>query len=266
MNRLQKKCVIGTAGLHLLLLVVIVVVGSGFFNPKPKPNDDVVLTMIPSILVDADANSGVRNAQPPPPLPQPRPQPQPQPQPVKAVEPPKPAPQPKPEPTMMEKFEKIFKSEPVKPAPEKPDDHKIQPNLKKTVRTSAKPVPNPAVAKAIRDLQKKFSKPVEIAPVGTSTVAYANYANVVRNVYDAAWTLPGDIGSEDVNVKVSVTIASDGTVISSKIVTESGDNAVDDSVQKALDRVQNIAPFPEGSTDKERSYVINFNTQLKKSE
>ncbi len=35
MNRLQKKCVIATAGLHLLLLVILFV-GPAFFNPRPK--------------------------------------------------------------------------------------------------------------------------------------------------------------------------------------------------------------------------------------
>ena len=258
MNRLQKKCIIGTAGLHVLLLVTIVIVGSGFFDRKPKPDNSVVLTVIPSQLIDADANSGVRNVQPPAPQPQ-----QPKPQPVVAP-PTKPA--PTPAPTMLQRFEKMFKSEPVKPTPPKPEDHKIQPNLQKTQRTGPKPIPNPALAKAIKNLQNKFSKPVDIQPVGNSTVAYANYATVVRSVYDGAWVLPDKIGDEDVNVKVSVTIESDGTVLSAKIISASGDDAVDASVQKALDRVQSIAPFPEGSTDKERTYVINFNTQLKKSE
>jgi len=263
MNRLQKKCIIGTAGFHLLLLVVIVVVGSGFFNRTPKPDNSPILTFIPDKLVDPAVNGGVQNPQPPPPQPVQPVQPKPQPQPVKAVEPPKPVP---PSKTMIDRVRDLFK-EPVKPAPTKPvtTEHKVEPNLKKTSRTSAKPVPNPNVRKAIKNLQGKLSKPVDIQPVGNNTVAAANYATVVRSVYDGAWVLPNSI-AKDEDITVSVTIASDGTVISSKIITPSGDGPADDSVQKALDRVQTIAPFPEGSTDKERTYTIVFNPQVKSEE
>ena len=36
---------------------------------------------------------------------------------------------------------------------------------------------------------------------------------------------------------------------------------MDASVQTDLDRVTFVAPFPEGATDKERTYTINFNPQ-----
>jgi TonB family protein len=100
---------------------------------------------------------------------------------------------------------------------------------------------------------------------GDSSVAYANYASVVKSVYDAAWVLPDTI-AKDENITVKVTIASDGTVISSRIITPSGDAPADDSVQRTLDRVKFVAAFPEGSTDKQRTYTINFNPQVKSSE
>jgi TonB family protein len=62
---------------------------------------------------------------------------------------------------------------------------------------------------------------------------------------------------------VIVTIASDGTVISARIIDSSGDAALDASVQKTLERVTFIAPFPEGTTDKQRTYTISFNPQIK---
>jgi len=43
--------------------------------------------------------------------------------------------------------------------------------------------------------------------------SYANYASVVKSVYDRAWTPPDDMSGDDANTKVSVTIGSDGTVI-----------------------------------------------------
>ena len=61
MNRLQKKCVIATAGVHLLL-VVILFVGPAFFYSKPKADDLQVLDVIPANLIDAPFNSGVANA------------------------------------------------------------------------------------------------------------------------------------------------------------------------------------------------------------
>jgi hypothetical protein len=34
-------------------------------------------------------------------------------------------------------------------------------------------------------------------------------------------------------------------------------------VQRTLDRVTKLEPFPDGSTDKERTYIINFNLKAK---
>ncbi len=65
MNRLQKKCVIGTVGIHLLLFLILIV-GPAFYNPQPKA-DNTMLDVIPANLVDNALNSGVQNAQPPPP-------------------------------------------------------------------------------------------------------------------------------------------------------------------------------------------------------
>jgi hypothetical protein len=36
-------------------------------------------------------------------------------------------------------------------------------------------------------------------------------------------------------------------------------------VQRTLDRVTYIAPFPEGATEKERTYTINFNPQVERN-
>ena len=92
MNRLQKKCVLATAGVHLLLFVILLV-GPAFFQPRPKADDLNVLDVIPANLIDAQFTSGVRNAQPPAPTPvvtPPTPQPQPTPPPPKPPEPPEP--------------------------------------------------------------------------------------------------------------------------------------------------------------------------------
>jgi len=262
MNRLQKKCVIAIAGTHLLLLTILIV-GPAFFNQQPKADNTQVLDVIPANLIDAAMNSGVRNATPPPPAPI---VPQPQPQLQQIAPTPKPV---EPTPSLMTRMENLFKSTPVKPTPPQPETHKIQPNLTPVTRTSANNVSNPrdakAIANAIKNLKNNLKSGTTINLSGESSVATANYASAVRSVYDAAWILPDTI-AKDENITVSVTIASDGTVISSRIVTASGDAPADASVQRTLDRVQFVAAFPEGSTDKERTYTIIFNPQVKSSE
>jgi len=266
MNRLQKKCIIGTAAAHLLLFGFILIANTGFFERQQPPSDPTVLTVIPSSILENAVNQGTQGTMaPPPPAP---------PKPVTPVRPIPPPPQVKtpptpPVPSLMERVEKYFNTTPVKPTPPQTpaDDHKIQPNLKQVTRKSVNPTPNKAAQKAITDLRTKLNtKGTQLNIAPASAVTVANYATVVRSVYDQAWVLPDKIANDNENVTVSVTIARDGTVISSRIVTPSGDGPVDDSVQKALDHVTFVAPFPEGSTDKERTYTIVYNPQIKKSE
>ena len=100
---------------------------------------------------------------------------------------------------------------------------------------------------------------------GPGAEAYANYASVVKSIYTQAWTPPEDTASDDANPRVSVTIARDGSVISSRIIEKAGDAPVDNSVQRTLDRVTYIAPFPDDATDRQRTYTINFNPKAKRT-
>src|SRR5689334_6196724 len=120
MNRLQKKCVIATVGIHLLLLTILIV-GPAFFNPQPKPDNTQVLDVIPANLIDAAFSSGVKNATPPPPTPEVTP-PLPVPTPTPMVQPPPPVTPPKPvepKPTLVKTLENFFTPEP-KPEAVKP--------------------------------------------------------------------------------------------------------------------------------------------------
>jgi TonB family protein len=266
MNRLQKKCFMATVGVHLLL-VVILLVGPAFFAPRPKADDFHVLDVIPANLIDEPFNSGVANAMPLPVV-QPAPQP-PAPQPV--VTPPAPPKVETPEP--IKQVVKALMPEP-KPA-EKPvvnQTPKIQINTQLVTRTAPKnppPADNSqqnarAFRNALRNLKSNLTSGTTVDMPGNSSVAYANYAGVVKSIYEQAWTLPADTASDDANTKVSVTIASDGTVISARIIAPSGDANVDASIQRTLERVTFIAPFPKGALEKERTYIINFNLKAKR--
>jgi len=285
MNRLQKKCLIATAGFHLLLVLTLVF-GSAFFVSHPKPDETQLLDVIPANLIDAAFNSGVKAAQPPAPTPVVPPQPTPTPpQPKAEVTPPTP-----PAPTLVQRVEKLFTPETPKLPPEdltpkepasKPK-HEIKVDLtKQVVRTVPKATPDTsdadarqaakeaklrakAIANAARAIKENASSATTVEMPGTGSVSYANYASVVKSVYERAWRTPDDAANDEANTRVSVTIGSDGTVISSHILDPSGDAKVDASVQRTLDNVNFIAPFPDGAKEKEKTFIINFNLKSKR--
>ena len=297
MNRLQKKCLIATAGLHLTLILVLVF-GAAFFTEHSKPDETQLLNVIPANLIDAAFSSGVAGAKPPPPTPTivkpPEPQAQPTPtppQPKPVVTPPPPTP---PAPTLVEKVKDFFTPTPkkltpedVKPVetPDKPTKtapKKIEVNLKQVTRNTSKATPDTsdadaeraaakaakkkaaAIAKALSSISEKATTATTVDMPGEGSVSYANYASVVRSIYERAWTPPDDTASDDAITKVSVTIGSDGTVITSRVLNPSGDARVDASVQRTLDRVNFIAPFPDGAKEKQRTFIINFNLKAKR--
>jgi TonB family protein len=289
MNRLQKKCLIATVGFHLLLVLTIVF-GSAFFVSHPKPDETQLLDVIPANLIDAAFNSGVKAAQPPAPAPVVPPQPQPTPtppQPKAEVTPPTPTP---PAPTLVQRVEKLFTPEPPKLPPEdltpketisKPKEHPIKVDLTQVTRTVPKVTPDTsdadareaakeakrrakAIAAAAHAIKENASSATTVEMPGTGSVSYANYASVVKSVYERAWRTPDDAANDEANTRVSVTIGSDGTVISSRILDPSGDPAVDASVQRTLDNVNFIAPFPDGAKEKEKTFIINFNLKAKR--
>jgi protein TonB len=272
MNRLQKKCLIATAGFHLLLVLVIVF-GSAFFVSRTKPDETQVLTVIQANLIDAVASSGVKAAQPPAPAPVVQPQPPAQP------------PQPPPAPTFIQRVKEIFTPTPEKLPPDdmkpventpKPQPHKVQPDLKLVTHVAPKVTDTStaddareikhqrdarlkAIADAARAIKENTSAATEINLPGNSSVAYANYGAAVVSAYHQAWIAPDNMASATAVVTFSVTIARDGHVISSTIVDPSGDGAVDNAVQRMLDHVSFIGAFPDDSKDQQRTYNIDFN-------
>lgn len=178
MDRITKKCLIASAGLHGLLVLVIAF--GAAFQPKPKPQITHRINVIPSKFVEAMLAGGGGNpnlprtddmvkgntlqpveppAPPPPPTPKPptpkppTPQPPtPQPEPVRPVEPVKPAVKPTPTPTPTRPVTKVpdnLKLTPVKPV-DKPADKPVEKlALVPTVRTDA------AKEKARRDAEAR---------------------------------------------------------------------------------------------------------------
>ena len=284
MTRLLKKCLIAAAGTHLLLVVVLLC--SGFVRSRPKPDDTQVLDVIPAKLIDAAFSSGVKNAQPPPPAPPTPPTPQ-------VQQPPPPTPDPPKQ--IVKPPESVKPPDPVtppdekslEPTPKPPKERTIKISMDKVVKkiTPAKDTTAEderaareaikaaqraqdarlrAVHSAATAIRNNTSTSTTIDMPGDSTVAYASYASVVKSVYTEAWQPPANSDNDEANVKVSVTIANTGRVISAHIIDRSGDAGLDRTIQNTLDRVTDLPPFPDGSSDKERTYIINFNLKAKR--
>ena len=282
MNRLQKKCAIATVGIHLLLLAILIV-GPAFYNPQPKPENTQVLDVISPNLIDAAFNVGRKDATPPAPTPEITPPPPVQPPPTPQVQtPPPPPPKPvEPKPTLTERVEKLFtpapKPEPAKPAPVKPEPkhHEIQVNTQRVTRLATRnSTPNPtaaskpdnskAIASAIRNLRQKLSPGMVVDVPGVSTVAYSSYRDALATIYYNAWVTPEGVANDEADTIVKIIIARDGTVVSSRIVTPSGNAKIDDSVRRALNRVSFVAPLPDQSKS-EQEFNLDFNLKTKQS-
>jgi TonB family protein len=284
MTRLQRKCLIAVIGTHLLLVVALLC--SGFVRPKPRPENMQLLDVIPSKAIDALFTSGVHDAQPPPPAPPvPTPQPpQPTPPPptpaVAQVEPVKP-PEPQPAQEQPQPEDNKPADVPLPKPPKKP--HVVEPVLVKVTRPTVKQVDHSAeeaeraekeaqkeakrrqaeraraFADAATSIQHNASESTEVKMPGENNQSYASFGSIVVSVYHHHWIAPDNMAGESAVVSFTVTIARDGTVTSSHITSASGDSSVDRAVQRMLDRVTIIHPFPDDTTDRERTYQIDFN-------
>jgi TonB family C-terminal domain len=287
MNRLQKKCFIVATGMHLLLFVILLV-GPAFLSSSSKPDDLQTITFIPANLIDKPFTGGGEKS----PAPQPTASPQPPQQPPKAaVQLPAPVPkqieQPKPAPTPKEQAKVELKAKPNTNSIEvkKPSQTKTKPPISTALVTHPKTSPktdsqsdDAADAKRRADLAKQAARSLReglssstriettsgTSGFGGGGEAYASYETAVRSIYEASWIAPDNTASDDVTAKITVTIANDGTVISSRITTPSGDAQTDASIQRTLDRVKFIAPFPPGAKDTQRTYIIPFNLKTKR--
>ena len=121
------------------------------------------------------------------------------------------------------------------------------------------------VAGSISGLRNRLSGGTDVSTLGEGSESYAGYAEFVRAVYDWAWRPPEDVAEDATLVKVKVTIARDGRILSTEVLSRSGIAALDKSVRAALDRVDAIGQtFPEGAREEKRAFIINFNLKAKR--
>jgi TonB family protein len=234
---------------HALILAMLVLGPMLLAKREEKVR---VIDLVPSAVIDKLLAPAAPVAPPPAPAP-PKPK-QPEPKKVQPKPKPKPIP-PKPKP------KKITPKPKPKPKPI------IRVNLNSNVR---KPDAQKDAAKrarqaeakrqtALNKLQAKLSGRTSVnVPIGR--YASANYESLIRKKYMDATIHPGAIGGDPV-VKVRLVIARNGTVLSARVTGKSGVASWDRSVQKALDRVKFIKPFPEAMKGSQQTFNLNFNSR-----
>ena len=271
MGRLKRNCVVGSVVFHTLTLALLLLAPIILAKREDKVQ---VIDLIPSEIVDQIMAPPAPVAPPTPPTPTP-------PKPT----PPKPTP-PKPKPTPPDPVPpKPKPAEPVKPKPKpvkvvkpkpKPSKPKIKVNLNSTVRRpdtqkikaqqaaaerarKAEAKRRAALNESLNNLDSKLSGRTSVN-VPQGRYAAANYESLIRRKYVNATIHPGTISGDPV-VKVRLVIARSGNVISARIIGTSGLASWDRAVQKALDRVKRIAPFPAGMSGAKKTFNLNFNSR-----
>ena len=233
MGRLKRSCVVGSVVFHALILAMLVLGPMLLAKREEKVR---VIDLVPSEVIDKLLAPAAPVAPPPASAP-PKP---------KQPEPKKVQPKPKPKP---------------KPIPPKP---KIKVNLNSNVRKpdAQKKESQKEAAKrqaALNKLQIKLSGRTSVnVPLGR--YASANYESLIRRKYMDATIHPGAISGDPV-VKVRLVIARNGRILSARVTGKSGVASWDRSVQKVLDRVKFIKPFPESMKGSQQTFNLNFNSR-----
>jgi TonB family protein len=290
-NRLQRKCIVASVIVHGLLALTLLI-GPAFSKKRVEPQPAFIELITPATRV-TDAPTRGASA---PVVPPTKPPPAAESKPVVAVKPPEPAPvTPRvvPKPVGRTHPEEIVKDAdlpaPKKTKPVKPDAkterNKIdldKPVVRDTKRKQQQKeeADRQAEDQAARDHQRQLAKAIgnitsDIKSNSSSATsveipngkgeAFVNYGQLVKELYDRAWIDPQDVADDNASVRVKIVVGRDGSVTLARIEQRSGVPALDKSVQRALDRVTRVAPFPEGSRDEERTFFINFNLKSKRS-
>ena len=121
---------------------------------------------------------------------------------------------------------------------------------------------------AVGNIRSGASTGVEVGPVGLPTgsgPSVAAFGDILRTIYFNNWHEPSDATSDDAVVRVTVTIARDGSVISGRITKPSGDRAVDRSIEQTLRNVTFIKAFPSDWKESQRQFQLNFSLKAKRS-
>ncbi len=249
MGRLKRSCVVGSVVFHTLILAMLVLGPMLLAKREEKVR---VIDLVPSEVIDKLLAPAAPVAPPPapaPPKPKPEPkkiQPKPKPKPVLPKPKPKkntPKPKPKPKPKIKVNLDSSVR---------KPDARNTEAEKEAAKRREA-------LNRSLNKLDTKLSGRTAVnVPLGR--FASANYESLIRRKYMDATIHPGAISGDPV-VKVRLVIARSGRVLSASITGQSGVTSWDRAVQKTLDRVKFIKPFPESMKGAQQTFNLNFTSR-----
>ena len=253
MGKLKRSCLAGSFVLHAMIIALLVL---GPMLLAKRQEKVQVIDLIPSEIVDQILSPKVSVT--PPTTTQTKPTP-PKPKPVKITKPkPKPTP-PRPKPVKTTKPKPQIKVN-LKPTIRRPDSSKVKAQQEAAERArKANAKRQETLNNSINRLSSNLSGSTAVnAPLGR--LAAANYESLIRKKYMDATFHPGAINRDPV-VKVRLVIARSGNVLSAQIINNSGVTSWDRAVQKSLDRVKQIAPFPKSISGSKKTFTLNFNSR-----
>ena len=253
MGKLKRSCLAGSFVLHTMIIALLVL---GPMLLAKRQEKVQVIDLIPSEIVDQILSPKVSVT--PPTTTKTKPTP-PKPKPVKITKPkPKPTP-PRPKPVKTTKPKPQIKVN-LKPTIRRPDSNKVKAQQEAAERArKANAKRQETLNNSINRLSSNLSGSTAVnAPLGR--LAAANYESLIRKKYMDATFHPGAINRDPV-VKVRLVIARSGNVLSAQIINNSGVTSWDRAVQKSLDRVKHIAPFPKSISGFKKTFTLNFNSR-----
>ena len=255
MGRLKRSCVVGSVVFHVLILAMLVL---GPMLLAKRDETVRVIDLVPSDVIDKLLAPAAPVAPPPaPPPPKPTP-PKPEPKKIQLKPKPKPIP-PKPKPKPKPKSKPKSKPKPKPKIKVNLNSNVRKPDARNTKAQKEAAKQREALNRSLNKLDTKLSDRTAVnVPLGR--YASANYESLIRRKYMDATIHPGAISGDPV-VKVRLVIARNGRVISARITSQSGLASWDRAVQKALDRVKFIKPFPESMKGSQQTFNLNFNSR-----
>ena len=240
MGKLKRSFVAGSFVLHAVIIALLVL---GPVLLAKREEKVQVIDLIPSEIVDQILTPKVAITPPAPTQTKPKP---------------KPAP-PKPKPVKITKPKPKIKVN-LKPTVRRPDSSRVKAQQEAAERArKADAQRQQSLNKSLNRLSSNLSGSTAVkAPLGR--LASANYESLIRRKYMDATFHPGAISGDPV-AKVRIVIARGGNVLSARILNSSGVVSWDRAVQKSLDRVKHIGPFPKAISGAQKTFTLNFNSR-----
>ena len=236
MGKLKRSCLAGSFVLHAMIIALLVL---GPMLLAKRQEKVQVIDLIPSEIVDQILSPKVSVTPPTTTKTNPTP--------------------PKPKPVKITKPKPQIKVN-LKPTIRRPDSSKVKAQQEAAERArKANAKRQETLNNSINRLSSNLSGSTAVnAPLGR--LAAANYESLIRKKYMDATFHPGAINRDPV-VKVRLVIARSGNVLSAQIINNSGVTSWDRAVQKSLDRVKHIAPFPKSISGSKKTFTLNFNSR-----